>query len=280
MFRCAVLDEVRNHGTHHAADHLEHEAAVVQRQIPVAIAHAPVLLPEQGLPAQLRKRDQSRTQAVVHVMVVVGNRVRDVRDLGLEPRLPAFEEPDTEFAEDGGISRRAVLQNTLPRFEHQIQAGKVGVTLFELVDDPERLQVVLEAAEGAHAGIECVLAGMAERRMAQVVREADCLGQRLTEPERYGNRATYLGDFEGMREARTIQVAFVIDEDLGLVHQPPESGGVDDAIAIPLVFAAPGGRRFRVPAAPRLPLVGGVRGEPAASHPLQASSTASRRPSS
>ena len=56
---------------------------------------------------------------------------------------------------------------------------KLGVALLELVDHAQRLQVVLEAAELAHASVERVLPGVPERRVAEVVREADRLDEVL-----------------------------------------------------------------------------------------------------
>ena len=41
-----------------------------------------------------------------------------------------------------------------------------------------------------------------------------------------------------MSDARAIQIAFVIDEDLRLVDQPAEGGGMHDAIAVALELAA------------------------------------------
>jgi hypothetical protein len=37
-----------------------------------------------------------------------------------------------------------------------------------------------------------------------------------------------------MGEARPVVVALVVDENLGLVLQPPEGGGMDDAVAVAL----------------------------------------------
>ena len=48
---------------------------------------------------------------------------------------------------------------------------EVRVAFLELVDHAQRLQVVLEAAVFAHALVQRVLAGMAERRVAEVVRQ-------------------------------------------------------------------------------------------------------------
>ena len=60
---------------------------------------------------------------------------------------------------------------------------------------------------------------MSERRVAEIVRQADCFRKRLVQPERHGNRASDLCNLQRMRQPRAIQVAFVIDEDLRLVDQ-------------------------------------------------------------
>ena len=56
----------------------------------------------------------------------------------------------------------------------------------------KRMQVVLEAAVAAHALVQGRFAGMAERRMAQVVRQGDGLGQVLVEAELPGDGAADL----------------------------------------------------------------------------------------
>ena len=43
-----------------------------------------------------------------------------------------------------------------------------------------------------------------------------------------------LGNLQRVREAGAEVVAFVVDEDLRLVFQPAEGGGVDDAVAVAL----------------------------------------------
>jgi hypothetical protein len=65
---------------------------------------------------------------------------------------------------------------------------------------------------------------MPERRMAKVMRERQRFGEVLIETQRTRERAGDLGDLKRVRESRTIMVAFVIDEDLSLVGQTPESG--------------------------------------------------------
>ncbi len=89
-----------------------------------------------------------------------------------------------------------------------------------------------------------LLAGMAERRVAQVVRQGDGLGQILVESEPAGDGSADLRDFEGVRQARAVVVVGLRDEHLCFVHEPPEGGGVDDAIAVALVEGAEGVLRF------------------------------------
>ena len=51
----------------------------------------------------------------------------------------------------------------------------------------QRMGVVVEAAEQAEALVERALAGVAERRMAEVVAERGGLGEVLVEAERAGD---------------------------------------------------------------------------------------------
>ena len=134
----------------------------------------------------------------------------------------------------------------------RFRPGKRRVALFELVDDAQRLQVVLEAAVLAHAVVQRILAGVAERRVAEVVRKADRFGQRFVELQRPRDGAGDLRDFDRVREPRAVQVAFVIDEHLRLVDQAPERGGMDDAIAVALdIRRGNSGGGFGMHAAPR-----------------------------
>ena len=137
-----------------------------------------------------------------------------------------------------------MLEDALARLEGEVQAVERGVALLEQVDDAQGLQVVLEAAVGLHAGVQRVLAGVAERRVAEVVGERDGLGQVLVEPQAARDRARDLRHFEAVGEPRAEEIAFVVDEDLRLVFEPPERRGMDDAVAVALVFAAAARRRL------------------------------------
>ncbi len=120
---------------------------------------------------------------------------------------------------------------------------------------------------------------MAERRMAEIVCQADRLGQRLVEPQRTGDRPADLRHLQRMRQPCSVEITFVVDEDLRLVHEPPEGRRVDDAIAIALVLAAVGRRRLRESPAAAARLVGSI-GCQAVVHQATFPTSSSRRPAS
>ena len=232
------------------------------RQAGVVLRDRVVLAAEHRDSPQLVDAEQPRAQSIVDVVVVVGDLVRQVRELRLEPRLAPLEKPQTQLAERARIGRRAVLQDPLAGLERQVEARELRIALLELVHHAQRLQVVLEPAELAHAFVERVLPRVTERRMTEVMREADRLGQRLVEPQRTRDAPPDLRDLERMRQARAVQVPFVVDEDLGLVDQAAEGRRMHDAVAIALVLAAMPWRRFREAPAARTLLVLRIRREP------------------
>ena len=78
------------------------------------------------------------------------------------------------------------------------------------------------------------LAGVAERRVAEVVAERDRLGQLFVQPQHLGDRPRDLRDLERVRQPRAVVVAGRREEHLRLVLQPAERLAVDDAVAIAL----------------------------------------------
>ena len=108
---------------------------------------------------------------------------------------------------------------------------------------------------------QTILARMAEGGMTQVVGQADGFDQILVELQGPGDRAAQLGHLQRMRQPRAEQVAFMVDEDLGLVDQAAERGGMDDAVAVALEGVARGRRRAGVQPTARLGGVAGVGGQ-------------------
>ena len=79
-----------------------------------------------------------------------------------------------------------MLDQSRQRRLGQIEAVEPGVAALELGDDAQSVAVVVEAAVLGHAGVERVLAGMAEGRMAKVVAERDRFGEVVVEPQAPG----------------------------------------------------------------------------------------------
>ena len=177
-------------------------------------------------------------------MIVVRDRISNVRELRLEPWLLSLEKALTDFTELAGVLFRAVLQYSLASFISQIEPVKTRILRFKFVDDAQRLKIMLEATEILHAGIERILSSVAERRVAQVVSEAYCFRQHLIEAECACDRPGNLRNFQGVRQPRSIKVALVIHEYLCLVHKPAERRRVNNPVPVSLKLPAIRGLRF------------------------------------
>ena len=131
-----------------------------------------------------------------------------------------------------------MLDQALERLPGEVEPVEARIFLFERGDHAQRLGVVVEAAGAAHRGIERALAGMTERRMAEIVGQRQRLGEVLVDPKRAGDGAGDLRDFETMGEAGAVMIALVIDEHLGLIVEPAEGGRMQDAVAVARVRRA------------------------------------------
>jgi hypothetical protein len=149
------------------------------------------------------------------------------------------------------MKRGAVLEDAFPGLEGEVEPRELGVALFQEVHHPQGLEVVLEAAVSAHGGIEGVLARMAEGGVAEIMGQGDGFREGFVEIQHPGHATGDLGHFQGVGEASAVEVALVIDEHLSLVHEPPEGGGMDDAVPVPVVFGAVCRRSFRIFSAAR-----------------------------
>ena len=112
---------------------------------------------------------------------------------------------------------------------------------------------MVEPAERLQALVQRVLAGVPERRVADVVGQRDRFREVFVQPQPAGDGAGDLSHFERVRESRAVVVVDAGDEDLGLAGHAAERGAVDDALAVALVEGAERVSGFGVPAAPRGP---------------------------
>ena len=146
------------------------------------------------------------------------------------PQALVEVEREREVARPGGV-----LEHPLADVVRQVQP-RLLVALLEPVHDAHGLEVVLEAARLgmalAQQPVQHVLAGVAERRMSEVVAERDRLGQILVQAQRARDAARDLRDLDRVGQTRSEVVALVGDEDLRLVLEPAERARVDDAVAV------------------------------------------------
>ena len=105
--------------------------------------------------------------------------------------------------------------------------------MLELGHDAQGLDVVVETAVNLHLFRQDVLAGVTERRMAQIVGERDGFREIAVESQGVGDGARDLGHFQAVGQARAIVVAAMGHKDLGLALQAPERLGVDDPVPVP-----------------------------------------------
>ena len=155
-----------------------------------------VVLAKQVDITELRLGQQPRAQAIIDIMIVVGNFVGEVGQLGLQAGLQAIQEPLPDLAQIARIAPRTVFQDALARLVCQVQTCEFRVFFFQFIDDSQGLQIMLKPPEGFHAAVQRVLTRMAKRRMTQIVRETNRFDKLLIETERRRNRAADLRNLE------------------------------------------------------------------------------------
>ena len=127
-----------------------------------------------------------------------------------------------------------MLGQAFERFPRQVKTVERRIGIFEHGQQPQRVGVVIEPAGIGETALQCILPAMAERRVAKVVGEAQCLGQILVETERASHAATDLRDLDRMGQADAEMIAVGGDEHLRLVAQAAERDRMDDAVAVAL----------------------------------------------
>jgi|ERR1044071_506749 hypothetical protein len=82
--------------------------------------------------------------------------------------------------------------------------------------------------------------------MAEIMSEGDRFGEVFIETQRATDIARDGGDFNGVGEAGAQMISGAVEKYLGFVFETTEGAGMNDAIAIALVFSAKLGWRLRV----------------------------------
>ena len=217
------------------------------------------------------ERQQAGAQPVVDVMRVVGDIVGDRCALcfdacvAVELEIEQLAEVQDRLRDRafGGICVAPVsgpLCLTRPSSvsQREVQPVEIGIAPLKPRYDPQRLGIVVEAAPLLHLLVERVLAGVAERRVAEIVHQRHRLGEVLVAAQRSRQGSRDLRHLDRMGEPRPVVIALIGDEDLRLVLQPAKGSRVDDAVAVALERRARRAFRLVVEAAARARRIGGI----------------------
>ena len=110
-----------------------------------------------------------------------------------------------------------MIEDAGARLLAEVQAAPVAL---QPVHDAQALLIVAEA--GFIDLVQCALARVAERRMAEIVAEGDRLGEILVQLQRTRDGARDARDLQRVGQARAVVVALRLEEDLGLMFQAAE----------------------------------------------------------
>ena len=118
-----------------------------------------------------------------------------------------------------------MLDDSFANVERQIQAGKIQVSLLELLDDAQRMKIVIEAVSVfAHAYVQLLFAAMPEWWVAHIVDERQRFGKVFVEAQRSGHGARDLCNLDRMCESIAEVVREPCRKNLRFRFQPPEGG--------------------------------------------------------
>ena len=201
-------------------------------------------------------RQHAGADGIADVVVEVGEGIGDFHDLAFQRigDAPGFGEDVLPYlgAFEDGIAR-LIGEVEAVAGDAAIRAG------LQHFDDADALDVVAELIRQALG--EGILSGVAEGGVADIVPEGGSFGEVFVQVEGASDGAGDLGDLQRVGEAGDVVIAGGGDEDLGLVFEASEGLAVEDAIAVPLVLGAGGGRRLRALAAAGGGATSGVGGE-------------------
>src|SRR5260370_4976282 len=93
-----------------------------------------------------------------------------------------------------------VLDDAFQGLPGEVEPIKRRITPLEPGEHAERLDVVIEAAEGGHLTLQFLLASVAEGRMAEVMAESDGFGEVGFQSKRRAAGAGNLRNFPGRGE--------------------------------------------------------------------------------
>ena len=187
---------------------------------------------------------------IIEVRSIVCDFIDPIDELALERRTE-IKEILGKMREFRGTIIVRMFDDPFADLKGKIQAGKIEIGAFELIDDAQSLKIVVEArAVGPHQLVEFLFAGVAKRRMANVVDESESLGKIRIEAESCGYRSGNLRNLKSVGQTITKVIRITNGEHLRLGFEASEGARVNDAIAVALEGVAIGMRRLGIATAP------------------------------
>ena len=215
------------------------------------------LRPDLDVPGQMTFRKQTGIKSVVEIVAVVGDFISEIGNLRFERGVFG----DETFPLAGMVVSGLMFREAFQNFPRKIQAGKAGILFLQFLDDAETVEIVLKSAVAFHQAGKHHFALVTKRRMPEVVRERNGLGEIGVEAERAGNVPGTGGHFNRVREPRAEMIAGAAEKNLRLVFEPAEGARMNHAVTVALVLRAPDRRNFLVLATARVAAELGVRCE-------------------
>ena len=252
--------------THQGTDHLADKAG--QFQFAIAGGHRARMRAGQRRLGQVGDGKQSCPEPVVQIVIDISDVVGQRRDLGFDAgplgqverpaRVKSGNRAGHIFSKMRRHYRSIVLDQPFQGFPGEIEAVEIGIAVFEPGHQPERMGVVIEAANIGGGLVQCLLAGMAERGVTQIMGQRDGLGQIFIHLEAARQAARQLRHFQGMSQPGAVIIAFMFHKHLGLVLEAAKGAGMDDAVAVAAVTGAGGAFLFGIKPAAALRHLGGI----------------------
>src|SRR5260221_7825815 len=190
----------------------------------------------------LLNREAPGFVGIVEVGGVVGNFVGQIDELCFERRT-LIEDVLVKLRMLPGSVIVRVLNDALADFKCQIQPAESGITQFEIFDDSERVQIVIEGKPVlAHGGVERFFSRVAKRRVAEVVNQGERLRQIGVQAKLHGDGARDLRDLNGVSQPVAEMIGVAAGENLRLRFQAAKGAGMDDTVTVALKVVAVGMR--------------------------------------
>ncbi len=110
-------------------------------------------------------------------MIVIGNGICQVGYLCFQAGSFLFDKAQADITQQPCIGDGAMLEYAFTGLESQIQTIKRTISLFQLINYSQALQIMFKTAKCLHAGIQGILTGMPKRGMAQIMRQRNGFDQ-------------------------------------------------------------------------------------------------------